>query len=63
MSDGRDELLTVKEYSALFRVTENSVYIAIRRGTLPYPHDRPTGTNGSIRIRVPAEKVATLRAA
>lgn len=58
-----DTLLSVKEYAALFRVTVNAVYTAIRRDKLPYPIERPLGKDGSIRIRIPAETIATLRAA
>lgn len=44
-----DVLLTVKEYAELFRVTENAVYIAIRKGRFPHPVERPLG--GALRIR------------
>lgn len=58
-----DVLFTVKEYADLFRVTPTAVYSAIRRGKLPHAIDRPLGDDGAIRIRVPSELVATLRAA
>lgn len=57
----REELLTVKEYAALFRCTERAVYLAIRETRLPYPIVRPLGT--AALIRVPASLVASLRAA
>ena len=60
MSD-QEELLTVKEYAALFRRHYSSVYEAIRVGRLPYPVERPLG--GSALIRVPSEIVKRLRAA
>lgn len=61
MAEDTDVLLTVKEYAALFRRHQSSVYEAIRTGRLPYPIERPLG--GSALIRVPADLVAKLRAA
>lgn len=58
-----EEWLTVKEYAALFQVTPNAVYTAIRRKTLPYPLDRPLGPRGEIQIRVPAAVVQARRCA
>lgn len=56
-----DILLTVQEYAAIFRRNPSSVYTAIRKNRLPYPVERPTGTNYYL-IRVPACKVAQRRA-
>lgn len=56
-----DVLLTVKEYAELFKVTDRSVYLAIKEQRLPYPIERPLGR--SPRILVPVELVSRLRAA
>lgn len=61
MPEPKDDLLTVKEYAALFQVTERGVYQAIRAERLPYPVVRPLGK--SARICVPQELIARLRAA
>lgn len=45
--------LSVKEYAAIFRVTERAVYLAIRETRLPYHIERPLGK--SARILVPRE--------
>lgn len=50
-----ERLLTVKEYAALYRCTENGVYIAIREGRFPFDIVRPLGA--SIRIRIPDHAV------
>jgi hypothetical protein len=49
-------LLTVKEYAAIFRRHPQTVYTAIRSGSLPYPVERPTG-GSRVLIRVPADVV------
>jgi hypothetical protein len=55
-----DELLTVKEYAALFRRHPQTIYRAIYCARLRYPVERPTG--GNLLIRVPSALVERLRA-
>lgn len=54
MREGRvsvpERLLTVKEYAALFHLTEQAVYTAIRMGRFPHPVERPLGVTGAYRI-------------
>jgi hypothetical protein len=59
MSEPQDELLTVKEYAALFRRHPQTVYRCIYRGSLKFPVERPTG--GGVLIRVPSALVSRLR--
>ena len=61
MSEQREELLTVKEYAALFRRHQQTIYTAIYQGRLPYPIERPSGR--AILIRVPADIVVALKIA
>lgn len=56
-----DELLTVKEYAAMFKLSPRGVHKAIKAGRLPYPIERPLGRMAF--IRVPASLVAKLKAA
>lgn len=52
-------LLTVREYAALFRRHEQTIWRRIRRGTFTkFPIERDGRT---ILIRVPATRVETLR--
>lgn len=64
MSDPRDAeaLLTVKEYAALFRRHQQTIYKAIYKGKLPYPLERATD-GGRVLIRVPVSVIDNLRAA
>lgn len=57
----REELLTVKEYSSLFRVSIRGVHKAIKDGRLPYPVERPLGKMAF--IRVPVSLVSRLKVA
>jgi predicted DNA-binding transcriptional regulator AlpA len=53
-----EELLTVKEYAYLFGYHPNSVWRRVRAGKMP----NAIRDGRSIRIRVPSELVARLRA-
>lgn len=56
----REELLTVKEYAAIFGIHEQTVYTAIRYGRrLQGRVERPSPR--TIRIAVPRESIAGLR--
>lgn len=57
----REVLLTVQEYAELHRVHTQTVYLAIKRGQLPFRVIR--ATTRSIRIAVPRENVETLTTA
>ena len=56
----REILLTVKEYAYLFRRHQQTIYMAIRRGTLPFAVERPSG--GYYMIRLPRGLAEKLRA-
>lgn len=62
-TEPRDEPLSVKQFAALFRLTERAVYQAIREQRLSYPVERPLGPRSAVVIRVPADLVAKLRPA
>jgi len=57
-----EELLTVKEYAAIFRRHPQTIYRAIYRGLLKHPVER-TIDGGRVLIRVPSDLVARVRAA
>ena len=58
----REALLTVKEYAAIFRRHPQTVYAAIKRGSLPYAVERPTGSS-RVLIRVPVTRIAKMASA
>ena len=60
MTDEREALLTVKEYALIFRRHPQTVYSAIRRGSMRFPVERPTG--GGLFIRVPVALLARVKA-
>lgn len=55
-----EELLTIKEFAALFRVSTRAVYYAIKDGSITFTVIRPLGT--APRIFVPTTIVQRLRA-
>lgn len=59
MSPSGEVLITVKEYAALTRQTEETVRQSIRSGQFRWPIERDT-PRGAIRIRVTRAWVATL---